>query len=299
MHDPYEILGLPKNSSDDDIKKAYRTLAKKYHPDLNPNNKEAVKKFKEISVAYKMIENKEARDKFEKGVYNDENTDTASRKGPFYSDFQDSKGRYAYHFEGNAEDLFESLFSGFKGHGEGMDLSGQDHQYTMEIGLKDAINGLEQEIILAEGKRLKVKIPAGIKDKTKLRFKNLGGQAIGKGKPGDAYVEILIRPSDVFTINENNLEYELPVSLDEAVNGTKIKVPTMDGTVMLTIPPGINTGSRLRIKEKGMTSEDGVRGDQIVIIKIVLPGKIDTEFKEFISKWTRNNPYNPRENMEI
>jgi DnaJ-class molecular chaperone len=295
MKDPYKILGVSKNATDDEIKTAYRILAKKHHPDLNPNNKELEHKFKEISVAYKLIENKEAREKYEKGIYDEQFANASFRDRPFSSEFQDGGGRYTYHFEGNPEDLFKSFFSGLKGDGGGMDLPGQDHLYTMEIDLKDAVCGMEQEIILTDGKRLKVKIPACINNKEKLRFKNQGGPGTGKGKPGDAYVEILIRPSSTFKINGSNIEIEVPLSLDEAVNGSKINVPTIDGSVMLVIPPGVNNGVKLRIKEKGMPKGNGKgRGDQIVIVRVVLPEKTDAEFREFIKNWSSKHSYNPR-----
>lgn len=297
IKDPYKTLGVSKDATDEEIKKAYRALAKKYHPDLNPNKKETELKFKEVSLAYKLIENKEAREKYAKGIYEEQFADTTARGGPFYSEFQDGGGRYTYNFEGNPEDLFKSFFSGFKGGGTGgMDVPGQDHLYKMEIDLKDAVTGIEQEIVLSNGKRLKVKIPAGISSNEKLRFKNQGEPGIGKGKTGDAYVEILIRPSDVFKISGNNLEIELPLTLDEAVNGAKIKVPTIEGSVNVTIPPGVNAGTRLRIKGKGMPLGKGQgRGDQIVIVHIVLPEKIDNEFRDFIKSWSGTHSYNPRE----
>ena len=296
MKDPYKILGVSKDATDEDIKKAYRTLAKKYHPDLNPDKKETELKFKEISLAYKQIENKEAREKFEQGIYDDQSANSTARGGPFYSEFQDGGGRYTYSFDGNPEDLFSSFFSGFKG-GErgGMDIPGQDHLYKMEIDLRDAVIGKEQEIVLADGKRLKVKIPAGISNGEKLRFKNQGGPGIGNGKAGNAYVEILIKPSELFKINGSSLEIEIPLSLDEAVNGAKIKVPTIEGTVNVTIPPGVNTGSRLRIKGKGMPlGKAQGRGDQIVIVRVVLPENLDNEFREFIKNWSKTHSYNPR-----
>jgi DnaJ-class molecular chaperone len=295
MKDPYETLGVSKNATDEEIKKAYRLLAKKYHPDLNPNNKTVEPKFKEINTAYKCIENKEAREKFEQGLYNEQFTDNTARGGPFYNDFEENGGRYTYHFDGNSEDLFKSFFSGFKGGGKQTDADGQDYLYTMEIDLKDAVIGAEKEIKLSEGKRINVKIPAGVKNNEKLRFKNQGGVGIGKGKPGDAYVEIKIRPSNTYKINGNNLESVLPLTLNEAVNGAKIKVPTIDGLVMVNIPPGINTGAKLRIKDKGMPIESGnTRGDLIAIISIILPDSMDTEFKEFIKNWSSRHSYNPR-----
>lgn len=294
MKNPYEVLGVSKNATDDEIKKAYRTLAKKYHPDLNPNNKEAELKFKELSVANKLIENKEAREKYEKGVYDEQFASSTFKDRPFYKEFKDGGGRYSYNFDEETEDLFKSFFSVNKNRG-GMDFPGQDHLYKLEIDLKDAIFGAEKEIMMTDGKRLKIKIPAGINNKEKLRFKNQGGPGIGKGKPGDAYIEILVRPSSIFKINGTNLEIEIPLTLDEAVNGSKIEVPIIDGTVILNIPPGLNTGGKLRIKEKGMPLGEGKgRGDQIVIIKVMLPDNMDTEFKEFIKNWSRNHSYNPR-----
>ncbi|HPS58731.1 MAG TPA: DnaJ C-terminal domain-containing protein [Spirochaetota bacterium] len=295
MKDPYEILGVPKTATDEEIKKAYRALAKKYHPDLNPDKKEAEQIFKELSIAYKLIENKDAREKYEKGIYDEQFTGSSARGGPFYNDFQNGGGRYTYQFDGNPEDILKSFFSGFSG-GGGMDFPGQDHLYKMEIDLKDAVLGAEKEIMLADGKRLKVKIPAGISNTEKLRFKNQGGPGAGKGKAGDAYVEILIKPSEVFKINGSNLEIEIPLGLDEAINGAKIKVPTIEGTVNVTIPPGVNSGARLRIKGKGIPSgKDKTRGDQIVIVKLVLPDHVDDELREFIKTWSKKHSYNPRE----
>lgn len=296
---PYEILGVSKTSTDDEIKKAYRNLAKKYHPDLNPDNKEAEQSFKKVSVAYGLIGTKEAREKFEKGESDEQAADARFRSGPFYRESQGDGGRYTYYYEGDDEDILKSFFSGFTGKGMGMDMPGQDHLYKIEIDLNDAVSGAEREIMLAGGKRLKVRIPAGIEEGAKLRFKEHGGQGIGKGKPGDAYVEVSFRPSKEFKRSGSNLEIEIPISLDEAVNGLKIRVPTIDGDVMMTIPPGANTGAKLRIKGKGLPHRHGKgRGDQIVVVKVVLPEKTDSEFNDFIKKWSKDHPYNPRERTE-
>ncbi|MGA2143237.1 MAG: J domain-containing protein [Brevinematales bacterium] len=296
MKDPYEILGVSKNASDEEIKNAYRKLAKKYHPDLNPNNKEGEAKFKELGIAYKLIENKEAREKYEKGLIDaqfTEGSDSGSGR-PFYSN-QDGKGRYTNHFDENTEDLFKSFFSNYKGKTGNMDFPGQDHLYSLMIDLKDAVIGCEKEIQLPDGNKLKIKIPAGIHEKDKLRIKGRGGPGIGAGIPGDAYIEISIKPSEIFKINRNNLEIGIPLSLDEAVNGSKITVPTIDGSVTMNIPPGVNTGSKFRIKGKGLPEgKSKIRGDQIVVIEVALPEKTDAEFREFIQKWSRKNPYNPR-----
>ena len=302
MLDPYEVIGVSKTSTDADIKTAYRKLAKKYHPDLNPNNKEAEKKFKEINTAYRLIENKEAREKYKNGTFDEEFAKSAYRGGPFYRENQEEGNRYTYEFEGDPDDILKSFFSDFGGFqkpsakGRGRDFPGQDHLYKMEIDIRDAVNGAQKEITLQNGVRLNVKIPPGIDNGEKLRFKGQGGPGIGKGKQGDAYVEILIKPDNEFKRNGNNLEIKIPVTLDEIVNSAKILISTLDGSVMLNIPEGVNNGAKLRIKEKGMTMKNGKgRGDLIVILELMLPDKFDPEFKEFISNWSKKNPYNPRE----
>lgn len=301
MTDPYKTLGVEKTATDDEIKSAYRKLAKKYHPDLNPGNKESEQKFKEINDAFKTIGTKEAREKYEKGeAFKDQFGAGAGRSGPFYREYQDGGGRYTYYSQGQGgfEDIFSDLFSQFGQRGGEFRMNGEDQIYRMEVDLKDAVKGAEREVVMPGGKRLKVKIPPGIEEGAKLRFKAQGGPAMGKGKPGDAYVVISIKPSDRFKRAGNNLEIELPVTLNEAVNGSKVKVPTVEGSVMLTIPPGVNNGSKLRVKGQGMPIRGGKeRGDLIVKLRIVLPENVDQEFKDFIKKWSDEHSCNPRANL--
>lgn len=295
MIDPYKTLGLSKTATDDEIKKAYRDLAKRYHPDLNPGNKETEEKFKEINEAYHMIGTKDAREKYDKGEIFNEQFRQGSREGPFYNEFQDGSGRYTYYYQGDADDLFSSIFSEFGNMGGNFNIPGQDYYYNLNVDLKDAVLGAEREIVLPGGKRLKVKIPKGIEEGAKLKFKGLGGAGKGKGKQGDAYVVIIINPSKIFRRVGNNLEIEIPITLDEAVNGSKIRIPTIEGNVMLTVPPGVNTGTRLRVGKKGMPVRDGKgRGDQIVKIVVMLPENVDQEFKDFIKRWSKDHSYNPR-----
>ena len=266
--DYYEVLGVNRDADDGTLKAAYRKMALKYHPDRNPDDKAAEEKFKEASEAYEVL-----RDPQKRQIY----------------DQYGHQGLEGTGFSG---------FGGFEGKGNRTNFPGQDHLYRMEIDLRDAVNGAESEITLNNGKKLKVKIPAGVDNGEKLRFKGQGGPGIGKGRPGDAYIEISIKPDRKFKRNGNNLEVKVPLTLDEAVNGAKIKIPTIDGAVMLSIPEGINNGAKLRIKGKGMTDKKGKgKGDLFVVVEIRLPEKPDPAFKEFIKKWNSEHPYNPRESV--
>jgi DnaJ-class molecular chaperone len=299
MIDPYKILGVSKTATEDEIKKVFRSLAKKYHPDLNPGNKASEQKFKEINDAYSMIGTKEAREKFDKGENINENfyNEAPGTGRPFYRDFQDGEGRYTRYYQENGDNIFSSIFEGLGDRGSEFNIPGQDHVYKMDVDIKDAVHGAEREIVMPDGKRLKVKIPPGIEEGAKLRFKELGGTGYGKGKSGDAYVIISIKPSDIFKIIGKDIETDVSVTLDEAVNGSKINVPTIDGSVLLTIPEGVNTGTKLRIKGKGMPGRAGKdRGDQIVNLKVILPADIDNKLKDFIKNWSKDHPYNPRSN---
>ncbi len=296
MKDPYKVLGVLKTAGLDDIKKAYRKLAKGHHPDLNPGNKEAEKKFKEISHAYDLIGTKESKEKFDLG-------ETEVHKQQHYEQYrQQSAGseRYSSQFgEGyDADDLFANLFGGGgRKHGpngfSGMDLPGEDQLYQMEVDLKEAALGGEKIITLPNGKKLSVKIPAGIENGKKLKFRGLGGAGAGSAPFGDAYIQINIKPLTGFTRLENDIHTEVAISFFEAINGAEITVPTLDGSVMLKVPAGVSTGSKLRIKNKGAGPEVS-RGSQIVTLKIVMPKNLSSELKNAVNELEKNHSYNPR-----
>ena len=174
-----------------------------------------------------------------------------------------------------------------------MDFPGDDVTYKMEVDFREAALGAEKVITLPDGKNLQVKIPAGIDSGKKLRFRGLGQPGIGKGPRGDAYVEILVRPLKGFERNGNDVEMELPISFMEAITGAEVEVPTIDGSVMLKIPPGVSTGSKLRIKGKGAGS--GVkRGNQIVNLKVVMPKEVNPALKSAVENLKSQFNYNPR-----
>ena len=297
MADPYQILGVTKDSSDDEIKKAYRKLTKKYHPDLNAGSSEAEKKFKELGAAYALIESKEAREQYE--LSNEDSSkhqqqENSAYERPFYHQTQDGNSRYSSIYEGGYEDIFESLFRGQGQAGRQPNArQSLDTLYTMDITIDEAIAGGSKQIVLPSGKQLLVKIPKGIAEGTKLRFKGQG--LVGPKHTGDAYVEIHYQSSKRYKIDGHDLISELSLTLDEAINGTKLEFITIEGSISLKIPAGVNSGTKLKIKGKGLPSADKKsKGDQYVIVAITLPTTIDSELQEYIKTWSINHPYNPR-----
>ena len=293
MKDPYHVLGLTKDADQEAIKKSYRKLAKKYHPDLNPGNKDAEKKFKDVSHAFDLIGTPEARAKFDRGEVEEEFAQHGTGRRPSYYDTQHEGGRYSFSFGDDigGADFFENLFGGSRGHR--MDFPGEDVSYKMEVDFIEAALGGEKVITLPDGKNLKVKIPAGIESGKKLRFKGLGRPGNGRGAPGDAYVEINVRPLPGFTRHGKDIEMEVPISFLDAITGTEMEVPTIEGNVLLKIPSGVSSGTRLRIKGKG-AGEGENRGHQIVVLKIVMPKEIDPALRTAAENLKGQFNYNPR-----
>lgn len=304
--DPYSTLGVTASATQDEIKSAYRKLAKKLHPDLNPGNKKAETQFKDVNKAYDLIGTPESRGKFDRGetteqqeeaFRNQQNRRGRSRGGPFYQETQTGPGaRYSTSFEGFDPSIFESLFGEEAYQGRRRSSRGDDQYYAMEIDFNLSILGGEKEITLPSGNRLRVKIPGGIREGQKLRLAGKGEPGSG-GAPGDVYVEIKISPSPLFRRVGNDLEIDLPLSLSESILGAEIKVPTVEGHVLVKIPRGLSSGARVRIKGKGVPSGGG-RGDQYVVVKIMMPEKIDTKLEEAITEWSKDHKYNPRASWE-
>jgi DnaJ-class molecular chaperone len=302
MKNPYDILGVSPKASDDDIQKAYRALAKKHHPDLHPEDKDAEERFKEVSAAYSLLSDSEKRAQFDRGEIDASGAEQRERS--FYRAYADGSDGGKYSPFGSAgdggfsaEDIFAEVF-GQHGQGEGrarFRMQGADVTYSLRCPFLDAVNGATTRINLPDGKSLDVAIPKGTRDRQTLRLKGQGMPGIGGGPAGDAYVEIHIEPHAFFERKDDNIHIEVPVTLSEAVLGGKIRVPTIDGHVSLTIPPGSNTGTNLRLRGKGVFSaKDGARGDQYVILTVVLPDEVDQDLKEFLESWSPSRPYDVR-----
>ena len=286
--DPYETLGVKKDASQADLQKAYRRLAKKLHPDLNPGNKKAEEDFKKVSAAYDLLGDAEKRARFNRGEIDASGAERPRQR--FYRDFADRSHPYASDagfadFEG-ADDVLSEIF-GRAGRGgrSNLRMRGQDVHYRIELDFLDAINGGKKQIALADGETLDLTIPPGTRDGQILRLRGKGQPGIGGGEPGDALIEIAVRQHPVFTREGDDIHIELPVALADAVLGGKVNVPTPTGTVAMTVPKWANTGTVLRLKGKGVPRPDGSRGDEYVTLKVMLPDKPDPELEKFIAQW--------------
>jgi len=313
VEDPYKVLGVDKKASQDDIKKAYRKLAKSYHPDLHPNDKAMESKFKDISAAYDLLSDPDKRARFDRGEIDASGAETAqhfyrSRAGTDDWKYQE---RYAGPegfggFEGmshdEVNDILNDLFGGRARAGQRreMKMRGGDVNYSLKVDFLDAVRGASQRITLPDGRSLDVKIPAGMEDGQTLRLAGQGGEGFGGGPRGDAYVTITVAPHGFFERKDNNIHVEVPITLQEAVLGGKIMVPTVDGEVQMTVPKGSNTGKTLRLKGRGAVDRgSGQRGDQYVKLKVVLPDAPDAALVDFIKVWGPDHAYDPRKDMRV
>lgn len=308
MRDPYSVLGVAKGASEGEIKSAYRKLAKKLHPDVNPGNTEVEQKFKEVSAAYNLLSDKEKRGKYDRGEINADGSpryDSAFHRA--YS--QPGGGRGGYDFTqggGDFEDIFSDLFGRARRGGSAAggrrtytttQAKGNDVQYTVQVTFAEAAKGIRRRITLYDGKSLDVTIPPGTEDGQTLRLKGQGMPGLGGGA-GDAYVTVQVQQDPMFERDGSDIHVTVPVTLDEAILGGKIRVPTIDGPVSVSVPPGSNTGSRLRLKGKGVSKQPGAaRGDQIVHLEVVLPDRPDDELRSFLQGWALRHPYDVRKKV--
>jgi DnaJ-class molecular chaperone len=293
--DPYTILGVKKDAPQDEIQKAYRRLAKKLHPDLNPGDRQAEERFKEISAAYDLLGDQAKRSRFDRGEIDASGMERPQQR--YYRDFAEG-GAYASDagfadFEG-MDDILSQIFA--RERRAGMRMRGEDVRYRLELDFIDAVNGGKRQITLPDGSVLDVNIPPGTRDGQILRLRGKGRPGTGGGPPGDALVEIEVRPHRLFMRKGDDIHLDLPISLDEAVLGGKVKVPTPSGPVTMTVPKWANTGTVLRLKGKGVPRIDGSRGDEFVTLKVMLPEKPDPELEKFIAQW--RGAYSPRQAME-
>lgn len=298
MEDPYKILGVSKGASAANIKKAYRKLAKELHPDLNPTDKDAEDRFKEVSVAFDLLGDPDKRAKFDKGEI-----DASGAERPehhYYKEYAGGDQARQYRSDAHFDDIggiFSDLFRGdHAGQGRSFKMRGGDVRYHLSIEFLDAVKGSTTRITLPDGTSLDVKVPEGVKDGQTIRLRGKGQPGAGGGPFGDALIEIEVRPHPLFRREANDIVIELPISIDEAILGGKVEVPTIENPLRVTVPKGSSSGQTLRLKGRGVKkSVGGGNGDQRCILKIVLPEEPDEELETFMEEWRQSHAYNPRD----
>ncbi len=298
---------MARDAPADEIRKAYRKLAKENHPDLKPGDPKAEDRFKEAQAAYDIVGDAEKRARFDKGEIDADGHERPEQQ--FYRHYADAGADHPYHSaDGYADfadlgDVFSDLF-GHARQGPGgartVRMRGGDVRYTFEVDFLDAAKGAKQRLTMPDGRDLDLTVPAGLRDGQVLRLKGKGQPGLGGGPPGDALITVHVRPHKLFRREGNDIHIDLPLGLHEAVLGGKVRVPTIDGPVTMTVKKGANTGDRLRLRGKGMPSgKAGARGDQHVTLKVVLPETPDDDLATFLSGWAETHAYDPRAEMEV
>ena len=320
--DPYEVLGVARNASEDAIRKAYRQLARRFHPDVNPGDSGAEDRFKEISEAYSVLSDPEKRrnyDEFgEVALEGGFDADKARRAREAFS--QRFGGAGFPGFEGSAsggagpedvrfgglEDLFSDLFSRRGWREAPRERHGVDVEADLELDFLDAARGGERRVNIARPtadggirqESVTVRIPPGVADGGRIRLRGKGGEAPGGGRPGDLYARIRVRPHRFFRREGRDLHLDLPVTVAEATRGARVEVPTLDGRVTLTIPPGTDGGTKLRLRGKGVPSPSGAApGDLYVTVQIRVPKDLPGSAASALDELARHGPANPREEL--
>ncbi|MDI9408374.1 MAG: J domain-containing protein [Candidatus Pacebacteria bacterium] len=300
MRDPYDILGIKKNATPEAIKLAYRKLVKQYHPDLHPGDKVVESKFKEISSAYEILSDSEKRQKFDRGEIDGNGNEQGYRRGngsPWGRGFGGGGGGSGSAGGGGGAGIDpDDIFDIFARNRRGGPIKqrGNDINYSIVIGFTEAINGGKKRITLPDGNAIDLAIPPGTEDRAILRLRGKGHPGLNGGEAGDALMEIQVESHPFFTRVGNDIAVEIPVTIYEAALGATITVPTVEGKVAVKVPAGSNSGTILRLKERGVPHDRTRRGNQNVKLVIVHPDIIDADYKEFLEAWSRKNPYRLR-----
>ncbi|URW75823.1 J domain-containing protein [Sphingomonas donggukensis] len=312
MADPYKTLGVARGASEDEIKKAYRKLAKELHPDRNKDNPKASERFSQVTQAYDLLTDKDKRARFDRGEIDGEGNPTAPfgygqrpgggarpGGGGFSADFGSGDA-------GDFGDIFESIFGGAGqqrggggfsgGFGRRPAPKGANVPYRLVVGFEDAASLATQRVTLRDGKTIDLKLPAGVESGTQMRLSGKGEE--GPGGFGDAIVSIEVGGHRFFTREGDNVRVDVPITLAEAVQGASIRVPTVEGPVNVKVPAGSSSGKTLRLKGRGFHAKGGTRGDQLVTLMIEIPAQ-DPELATFVEGWAGKAEGNPRARLGV
>jgi curved DNA-binding protein len=310
--DFYKVLGVSRDASQSDIQRAYRELARKSHPDMNPNDKDAKEKFQRIQQAYDVLKNPEKREMYDRYGSSFESMGAGGPRGgswrtqqggaPFggFEEFD-----FSQIFGGRSAEGFGDIFRGFTGgRSQGRKASrqrGADLQHEIEIPFTTSITGGEVNLTVQRpgGKveTLSVKVPPGIESGKRIRVRGQGESSATGGPQGDILIQVRVKPHAFYRRNGKDLEVAVPISLAEAAEGSKVDVPTPQGTISLTVPPASSSGRRLRIKGHGVPQPDGSKGDLFAQLQIVLPDQLDGESLKLVRQLDERNPLNPRSEL--
>ncbi len=303
--DPYKTLGIPRTATQAEIKKAYRKLVKELHPDLHPDDAAKMERFKAVSHAYDLLSDPEKRRRFDAGEIDASGQERPERQ--YYHQYAGREAGRRYDAgpgfgagmrEEDLSDIFAQFFGGAGrpggGFGGAVHARGQDLRYHLEVDFLEAARGARRRVTMPDGNEIDITIPPGLKDGQTLRLRGKGAPGYGQGGPGDALVSVTVRPHPVFTRVGDDIEMELPITVDEAVLGAKVDVPTVSGPVSVTVPAGASSGQRLRLRGKGIRDARGKAGDQIVRLKIVLPKRINDDLRDLARRWRDKAGFDPR-----
>lgn len=281
MKNPYEVLGQAQSASQDEIKAAYRNLAKELHPDVNPGDTIVEQRFKEVTAAYEMLSDEGKRAQFDRGEINADGSPRMD--GMFNRNFKARGGA-------DFEDLVADLFGRRR---RPRQTKGRSVTYSVRVPFLEAARGGVQRVRLQDYTTVDVNIPSATKDGDSLRLKGRGMPGTGGGPNGDAFVEVQVDPHPYFTREELDVRVDVPITMAEAVLGAKVNIPTIHGTVSVSVPAGLSSGKVLRLKGRGLV-KGGKKGDEFARLMIHLPEKLDPKLKEFVRSWTKQGDYDPR-----
>jgi DnaJ-class molecular chaperone len=326
MRDPYSVLGVAKSASEGDIKKAFRQLAKKYHPDQNKDNPGAQQRFAEVNQAYEIIGDKDKRAQFDRGEIDAEGKQKFQSRGfdgfSGFEDFGAAGGSRGFRSSGGAaggggfDDILNDILGGFGGRGGARGSAGPgasgfagaggakarrpspskgaNADLIAAVSLEDILNSGKAQVTLPSGKTVNVTLPKGVVEGEKIRLKGQGHPGDQGGPAGDALIEVRFKTHKLFDVKGSDLHLDLPITLYEAILGAKIRTPTLTGAVNLTIPENTSSGKTMRLKGKGLPTKNGGHGDLLVKIQIILPPHGDDELDTLMKAWREITPYRVR-----